>query len=223
MNMRKTLIAALVLSLGIASAVMYTSALQNQKTTNIEQMAINFLKNGATYSFDGIEDSITILDYYMLESYPVQHVVVISFDTAHAGWGDREGTFIAQVITNHVIEITIVEGEVVSAVIDDKWDELKQEQIIPEEYLELEEVREAALDYVADKYNVEFPGNWISEVTTPENLVGASTIQYISGYWTVTISYPVVQYPEYSVTIQNTSTGFNWNGTVTSSGEVTES
>jgi hypothetical protein len=220
--MRKTLIAALVLSLGIASAVMYTSALQNQKNTNIEQIALNFLKNGATYRFDGIEDSITILDYYMLESYPVQHVYVISFDTAHAGWGDREGTFIAQVITNHVIEITIVEGEVVSAVIDDQWDELNQEQVIPQEYLELEEVREIALDYVAEQYQIDFPGNWISEVTTPENLVGASTIQYISGYWTVTISYPVVQFPEYSVTIQNTSTGFNWNGTVTSNGEVTE-
>ena len=216
------MIAALVLSLGIASAVMYTSALQNQKNLDPEQIALNFLKNGATYSFDGIEDSIAILDYYMLESYPVQHVVVISFDTAHAGWGDREGTFIAQVITNHVIEITIVEGEVVSAVIDDQWDELNQEQIIPEEYLELEEVREAALDYVSENYHVEFPGNWISEVTTPENLVGASTIQYISGYWTVTISYPVVPFPEYSVTIQNTSTGFNWNGTVTSYGEVTE-
>jgi len=68
--------AALVLSLGITSAVMYTSAMQNQKNTDIEQIALNFLKNGATYSFDGIEDSITILDYYMLESDPVQHVVV---------------------------------------------------------------------------------------------------------------------------------------------------
>ena len=217
------MIAALVLSLGIASAVMYTSAMQNQKNTDIEQIALNLLKNGATYSFDGIEDSITILDYYMLESYPVQHVVVISFDTAHAGWGDREGTFIAQVITNHVIEITIVEGEVVSAIIDDHWDELNQEQIIPQEYLELEEVREIALDYVAEQYQIDFPGNWISEVTTPENLVGASTIRYISGYWTVTISYPVVQFPEYSVTIQNTSTGFNWSGTVNSNCEVVES
>jgi hypothetical protein len=223
MNTRKTLIAALVLSLGIASAVMYTSALQNQKNSTPEEIALNFLKNGATYGFDGIKDSISILDYYVLESYPVQHVVVISFDTAHAGWGDREGTFIAQVITNHVIEITIVEGEVVSAVIDDQWDELTQEQIIPEQYLELEEVRETVLDYVEEHYQIEFPGNWISTVTTPENLVGASTIQYISGYWTVTISYPVVQYPEYSVSIQNTSTGFNWSGTVTSSGEVTES
>lgn len=220
--MRKTLIAALVLSLGIASVVMYTSALENQKNLDTEQIAINFLKNGATYSFDGVEGSIAILDSYTLESYPVQHVVVISFDTSHAGWGNREGTFIAQVITNHVIEITIVEGEVVSAVIDDRWDELNQEQIIPEEYLELEEVREIALDYVAEQYQIEFPGNWISEVTTPENLVGASTIRYISGYWTVTISYPVVQYPEYAVTIKNTSTGFNWSGTVTSSGEVTE-
>ncbi len=216
------MIAALVLSLGIASVVMYTSALENQKNLDTEQIAINFLKNGATYSFDGVEGSIAILDSYTLESYPVQHVVVISFDTSHAGWGNREGTFIAQVITNHVIEITIVEGEVVSAVIDDRWDELNQEQIIPEEYLELEEVREIALDYVAEQYQIEFPGNWISEVTTPENLVGASTIRYISGYWTVTISYPVVQYPEYAVTIKNTSTGFNWSGTVTSSGEVTE-
>jgi len=223
MNIRKIIIAILALSLGITSAVMYTSATQNQKNQDIERIAINFLKNGATYSFDGIEDSITILDSYAMESYPVQHVVLISFDTRHAGWGNREGTFIAQVITNHIIEVTIVNGEVVSAIIDDQWDELKQDQIIPHEYLKLEQILNIALDYVEKQYKIEFPENWISEVTTPDNLLGASTIKYISGDWTVTISYPVVQFPEYSVKIFNTVLGFNWSGTVTSNGEVTES
>lgn len=223
MNMRKIIVAALMLSLAITSAVMYTSAMQNQKNPDIEQIAINFLKNGATYRFDGIEGSIAILNSYSMESLSVQHVVVISFDTAHAGWGDREGTFIAQVITNHVIKITIVGGEVVSAVIDDKWDELNQEQIIPQEYLELEEVRDAAIDYLAEQYQLEFPEIWISEVTIHGNLVGASSIKYFGDDWTVVISYPVVQFPEYSVNIENSELGFNWSGTVTSNGEVSES
>jgi len=220
MNMRRIIVAALVLSLGIASAVMYTSALQNQKNLDVEEIALDFLWNGATYRFDGIEDSIVVVDSYSLESFPVQYVVVISFDTAHAGWGDREGTFIAQVITNHVIEITIVEGEVVSAVIDDVWDELNQEQVIPEEYLELEEVRDIVLEYVAEQFEIEFPLSWISEVTTPENLVGASSIRYVGGDWMVSISYPVVQFPEYSVTVENAILGFHWSGIVTSGGVV---
>jgi len=220
MNMRRIIVAALVLSLGIASAVMYTSALQNQKNLDVEEIALDFLWNGATYRFDGIEDSIVVVDSYSLESFPVQYVVVISFDTAHAGWGDREGTFIAQVITNHVIEITIVEGEVVSAVIDDVWDELNQEQVIPEEYLELDEVRGIALVYVAEQFEIEFPLSWISEVTTPENLVGASSIRFIGGDWMVSISYPVVQFPEYSVTVENAILGFHWSGIVTSGGVV---
>ena len=218
--MRRIIVAALVLSLGIASAVMYTSALQNQKNLDVEEIALDFLWNGATYRFDGIEDSIVVVDSYSLESFPVQYVVVISFDTAHAGWGDREGTFIAQVITNHVIEITIVEGEVVSAVIDDVWDELNQEQVIPEEYLELEEVRDIVLEYVAEQFEIEFPLSWISEVTTPENLVGASSIRYVGGDWMVSISYPVVQFPEYSVTVENAILGFHWSGIVTSGGVV---
>ena len=223
MNMRRLVIAALVLSLGVASAVMYTSALQNQKSLDVEGIAVDFLRNGATFGFDGLEDSIVVVDSYSLESDPVQYVVVISFDTAHAGWGDREGTFIAPVVTSHVIEITIVEGEVVSAVIDDVWDELNNEQIIPHEYLMLEEVRDATLGYVAEEYEVEFPESWISEVTTPGNLVGASSIRYIGGGWTVGISYPVVQFPEYSVVIENAELGFNWSGSVTSNGEVVES
>lgn len=148
---------------------------------------------------------------------------MINFETAHAGWGNRESTFVTQVITNHVMKITIVEGEVMSAIIDDIWDEIKQEQIIPEQYLELNEVREIVLNYVSDHYHIEFPENWISEVTTPDNILGASSIKYTCDDWTVSISYPVVQFPEYSVNIEKTALGFNWSGTVTSNGEVAES
>ena len=216
------MIAALVLSLGIAGAVAYTSAMQNQKTTDIEQIALDFLRNGATFGFDGVEDSIEIQDYYILESYPEKHVVVIAFDCTHAGYGDREGTFIAQVVTSHVIRITIVEGEVISATIDEAWDELNQEQIIPQEYMEIEEVRDTALEYLISKDQLSFPEEWLSSVNTSSDIVGSSSVRYIGGEWEIDISYPVVWHPDYTVTVTNSQTGYTWSGTITSSGQVTE-
>ncbi len=51
------------------------------------------------------------------------------FDSRHAGYGDRTGQVLAQVITPHRAVVTVEEGEVTSAVMDGKWDMLRQEMI----------------------------------------------------------------------------------------------
>jgi len=139
---KSKLVFALVLCIIIPSVTIYALTQNNQvpddqgnNYTDLEQIALSFLKNGPTFSFDGITESINIVEKYTMEIYPEQHVIIISFNTTHVGWGDREGTFIAPIITPHVIKITIVENTVVEAIIDDQWDELNQIQIIPEELL----------------------------------------------------------------------------------------
>jgi hypothetical protein len=43
----------------------------------------------------------------------------------HGGYGDRTDQIVTEAITPHVI-VVIVEGQVISAIMDDRWDELNQ-------------------------------------------------------------------------------------------------
>ena len=62
---------------------------------------------------------------------------------------------------------------------------------------------------------------WHEESLTPEGGVGANTVQYTKGEWTVTVSNSVVLEPVYSVEIEFTgSPSFAWKGTVDQDGNV---
>jgi len=87
--------------------------------------------------------------------------------------------------------------------------------------------REAALRYIQEQPGQQAPGpglSWTEKETTPEGVVGASTVQYTAGDWVMTLSHPVVA-PEqvvYQVTLANATTGFEWQGEVDAAGQVTE-
>ena len=62
---------------------------------------------------------------------------------------------------------------------------------------------------------------WHEESLTPEGWVGANTVQYTKGEWTVTVSNSVVLEPVYSVEIEFAgSPNFVWKGTVDQDGNV---
>ncbi|MFP3951826.1 MAG: hypothetical protein ACLFVP_06805 [Candidatus Bathyarchaeia archaeon] len=232
MKTKKIGIILIVLGIFISTASIYAMA-QNPNSDDghsvdddVEQIAIDFLVNAPTFSFDGIPESIEVISTYTLESYPEQHVVVISFKTTHAGWGDREGTFIAQVVTQHSIEITVVEGEVVEASIDDKWDEITQEIITPDEILMPERARDLALQHIVDNHpelgELYVSTHWITEVE-PQDLLGSSTLRYIAEGWNITVKYPVIQYPDYSICAEYSGEiSFHWIGNVSHDGEISE-
>ena len=226
MNIRRIMMTGLMLCAVLASAAVYTSAYQNQKNNEIADQAIQFLINGPTFSFDGINDSIKIINITSLDGESVRYAVVIFFDTTHAGWGDREGTFIAQVITPHIIKVTLENGEVVEAVIDETWDELNQCQIVHDELLLPEQARDKAIQYILSNHpeiDVESPLNWVTEMHTPSGLLGSLIIRYLSDGWDVTVRYPVIQYPDFTVEITYSGAhAFTWTGLVCNAGIVTE-
>ncbi|MFC2059385.1 protease inhibitor I42 family protein, partial [Chloroflexota bacterium] len=76
-------------------------------------------------AYDGIEDTLKLVDTLTLRC-PYCWSFIFEFDSRHAGYGDRTGQVTAQVITPHRAAITISRLEVVSAVMDEKWDMLKQ-------------------------------------------------------------------------------------------------
>ena len=92
-------------------------------------IARQFILNAQTYAFDGIDGTLRVLETMSLESWPVQYIVILSFESSHSGYGDRSDKVLDQIVTTHTATMKVVNGEVVQAVIDDAWDELHQLEI----------------------------------------------------------------------------------------------
>jgi hypothetical protein len=192
----------------------------------VEDIALKYLLGSPTFAYDGIPDSVNVLDIVALESSPVQYFATISFDCSHADYGDRTGQILAQVITSHEIRIKIVEGWVVSAVIDETWDELNQREEGRGESLSPDQAKDLAVQYIIESYpelGVELPGYWGFEIITPQGLIGSTLLRFTGEGWGVNVSFPVVLKPVYRVTINYSGpVAFNWGGSVDSSGVVEE-
>ena len=92
--------------------------------SQVKALAESWMREAPTYKYDG--SGLVFINYVQQESFPVRHVLTYNFMSSHAGYGNRTGMMTAQVITEHSIMITIVDGTVDSAVIDGKWDEKGQ-------------------------------------------------------------------------------------------------
>jgi hypothetical protein len=193
------------------------------------QIAVDFLMGAPTFAYDGIEGTLEVVDTVIMESYPVQYVVVISFDSSHAGYGDRSDQMVAQVITSHEARVKVVNGEVVSTVIDGVWDEIAQELlgehdgsfVTPESALEMV-VRYLALTHDELK-EVSVSSSWETTDLTPEGLLGFSKVQFTGAGWMVNASWAVVLSPVYTFNVEYAgAVSFTWSGTVDQAGIVEE-
>jgi hypothetical protein len=108
----------------------YTKSLDESQ---IKALAESWIREAPTYTYDG--SGLGFVNYVQLESFPVRHVLTYNFMSSHAGYGDRSGKVTAPVMTDHTIKITIVDGNVESAVIDGKWDEMGQFMVGSEQSL----------------------------------------------------------------------------------------
>jgi len=91
--------------------------------TESETIAHNFVINSPTYHFDGsnlkLENSAAL-------GCTGCFSFTYSFMSSHGGYGNRNGQMVTQVITSHRIVVTTQQGQITSAVIDGKFDELNQ-------------------------------------------------------------------------------------------------
>ena len=92
------------------------------------EIAEEFVEDSPTFVFDGIEDSLVLTDTLTLQG-PYCWQFVFEFDSSHAGYGDRTGLTLAEVITPHQAVVTVEQGEVTDAVLDGEWDMLSQETL----------------------------------------------------------------------------------------------
>ena len=192
-----------------------------------EEMAIEFLKNGPTFSFDGIPGSIEVIDVIAAESYPVQYFITLAFECSHAGYGDREGHVLAQVITAHEIRISLSDGVIGSAIIDNSWDELIQRPVSVGMGISPVHAKDIAVQHVKDEYHelekATIPQEWAVRNLTPEGLVGTTTLEFSGAGWTVRIHYAVVLEPVYNIKVEyDNDAGFIWEGQIDSEGNLLE-
>ena len=88
----------------------------------------NFVNNSSTFKFDGIAESLKIIKVVATPNGDGEFT--IDYQTRQPGHGDRTGQFLAQVITNHTAIIRVQSGQIVSAVCDERWDLLKDKEVL---------------------------------------------------------------------------------------------
>lgn len=92
------------------------------------QLAEEFVRKSPTFTFDGMEGSLELVETL----YPdIENAwqFIYSFDSRHAGYGDRTGQGLAQVITSHEASVVAENGQIKTAILDNKWDMLDQTEI----------------------------------------------------------------------------------------------
>ena len=104
------------------------SVFQQMSKEGSQKIAEEFLRNSPTFVFDGMEDTLRLTDT-LTARCPYCWAFIFEFESRHAGYGDRTGQVLAQVITPHKALITVQEFEIISAVMDDKWDMINQEML----------------------------------------------------------------------------------------------
>jgi hypothetical protein len=96
-------------------------------------IAENFVRNDATFKFDGIQGSIRLLETGpgFSDAYR-SWIYTFEFQDGHPGYGDRSGQFLEEVITTHRASILVnIEGNITVrwAVCDGTWDMLRQKDL----------------------------------------------------------------------------------------------
>jgi hypothetical protein len=122
---------ALVLALLLEAGCVEPGGSQNRKERTLseeesQRIALEYLRSSPTFAFDGIEDTLKLVST-MAQQRPYSWQFEYEFKCRHAGYGDRSGKILAQVITSHRAQILVEQGEVSRAVLDDSWDMLKQQ------------------------------------------------------------------------------------------------
>ena len=93
-----------------------------------QAIANDFVRQSLTFAFDGMAETLE-LKGTLTARCPYCWVFVYEFDCRQAGYGNRTGMMLAQVITHHRAVISVDQYEVVTAVMDDVWDMLTQTEI----------------------------------------------------------------------------------------------
>jgi len=111
-----------------AGTVTEVSAVTQMTKEGSQAIAEEFVRNSPTFSFDGMEETLKLTET-LTARCPFCWSFTFEFDSRAAGYGDRTGKMLAQVITHHRAVVMVQLHEITSAVMDEKWDMIMQREI----------------------------------------------------------------------------------------------
>jgi hypothetical protein len=122
---------AMVCICGLLAVIILFGGACSQPSTGSQeasrQTALEFVRLETTFRFDGIPETLEATE---TTSVGNGWQFTTEFDSRHAGYGNRSGQILAQVITHHTAEITVQGGlGVTKAVMDGVWDMIDQRMI----------------------------------------------------------------------------------------------
>jgi len=117
-------ISALLVILTITSVACTQSPVGSREGS--QRVAEEFVRLETTFRFDGIPETLEVTS---TTSVANGWEYTIEFDSRHAGYGNRSGQMLAQVITHHTAEITVQAGLVTTAIMDGVWDMVNQRML----------------------------------------------------------------------------------------------
>ena len=92
------------------------------------ELAERFVRNSPTFAFDGIPNTLELVETLYPDTENAWQFV-FQFESANAGYGDRTGQMVAEVITPHEAIVTVEQGEIKNGVMDGKWDMVNQRML----------------------------------------------------------------------------------------------
>ena len=188
-----------------------------------EQVALTWLYLCPTFKFDGVPETVKVLKVVTLRM-PNAYDIYIGFTCNYPGYGNRTGNVMLGKTQEHIIRMTVIEGKVTRAIIDEVWDEMSQALLDSNgRIISPESARDMVVVYLIKTYSPheKFPEVWAIEDLTPKGILGYSTLRYQSDHWSLVIEYPVVLKPTYTVVVEyKSSLAYTWKGTVDPRGAI---
>jgi len=202
-----------------------------EENDGISDRALEFLARCPTYRWDGIKETTKVEDVVLLDTSPLQYRVIVSFNSSHAGCGNRAGTDTAALVTPHMAQILLEESEVVSALLDNTWDIIAQRTIQRTSISSI--IKDLALEYIIENHhelgNLVKPVQWAMDFERHETrleegeITGYTCTQYHSGNWTVIIGHKAVIEHKYDIeAVYQGESWFTWKGQIDTNYNVIE-
>ncbi len=91
-------------------------------------IATNFVKNEATYKFDGIPETFKLSETIASQCQYCWEFI-FEYQSRNSGYGNRKNASEDAVITNHSAKIALEKGNITSAVLDNTWDMKAQKSL----------------------------------------------------------------------------------------------
>lgn len=109
-----------------STVVIVPTTQEDQEKHDAFGIAQRFVITSPTFAFDGDINSLKTEYVGSTKSIPPQHIFKATFESGHGFFGNRVGQNLTPEITPHTMIILVSEGNVISAITDETWDEQRE-------------------------------------------------------------------------------------------------